>query len=260
VKNQLRGGKERLSTEQNPINVYAYTGKRMVEMMNLHTHTTFSDGRYPPREIIEAGVEFGLTHIAITDHYMTSKVDSIPFDKLLSYIQEIKALAEEFQDQIKVLCGVEFDACNKRTDFSKIRYEDLNSLDLVLFEYVQNDIWNGMPLWELLRIRENIKCPVGLAHNDIGKNFSHTKYDELIAVLEANKIFIELCPSLRNSKLNTPYYHFAEGFFASLRGTEVLISIGTDTHSNIKSVGNISDAMEFIESYGLGDNLITKIF
>lgn len=229
-------------------------------MMNLHTHTTFSDGRYPPREIIEAGVEFGLTHIAITDHYMTSKVDSIPFDELLNYIQEIKALAEEFQDQIKVLCGVEFDACNKRTDFSKVRYEDLNTLDLVLFEYVQNDIWNGMPLWELLRIRENIKCPVGLAHNDIGKNFSHTKYDELIAVLEANKIFIELCPNLRNSKLNTPYYHFAEGFFASLRGTEVLISIGTDTHSNIKSVGDISDAMEFIESYGLGDNLITKIF
>ncbi len=229
-------------------------------MMNLHTHTTISDGRYPPREIIEAGVEFGLTHIAITDHYMTSKVDSIPFDKLLNYIREIKALAEEFQDEVTVLCGVEFDACKKRTDFSKIRYEDVNNLDFVLFEYVQNDIWNGMPLWELLRIRESIKCPVGLAHNDIGKNFSHTKYDELIAVLEANKIFIELCPSLRNSKLNTPYYHFAEGFFASLRGTEVLISVGTDTHSNIKSVGNISDAVEFIESYGLEDNLITNIF
>lgn len=228
--------------------------------MNLHNHTTFSDGRYSPRQIIEAGVDFGLTHIAITDHYMTSKVDSIPFDGLLKYIDEINTLAKEFQDDITVLCGVEFDSCKKRTDFSKIEYEDINKLDLVLFEYVQNDIWNGMPLWELLRIRENIKCQVGLAHNDIGKNFSHTKYDELIAVLEANKIFIELCPSLRNSKLNTPYYHFAEGFFEILRGSEVLISIGTDTHSNIKNVGNIEDAMDFIESYGLEENLITKIF
>ena len=232
----------------------------MIEMMNLHNHTTFSDGRYSPREIIEAGIEFGLTHVAITDHYMTTKVDSIPFDGLSGYIQEIKSLADEFQDEIIVLCGVEFDACKKRTDLSKIQFEDLNNLDLVLFEYVQNDIWNGIPLWELLRIRENIKCPVGLAHNDIGKNFSHSKYDELIAVLEANKIFIELCPSLRNSKLNTPYYHFAEGLFASLRSSEVLISIGTDTHSNIKSVGNIGDAMDFIERYGLEDNLITKIF
>lgn len=229
-------------------------------MMNLHNHTTFSDGRYSPRQIIEAGVDFGLTHIAITDHYMTSKVDSIPYDGLLKYIDEINTLAKEFQDDITVLCGVEFDSCKKRTDFSKIEYEDINKLDLVLFEYVQNDIWNGMPLWELLRIRENIKCQVGLAHNDIGKNFSHTKYDELIAVLEANKIFIELCPSLRNSKLNTPYYHFAEGFFEILRGSEVLISIGTDTHSNIKNVGNIEDAMDFIERYGLEENLITKIF
>ncbi|UCE37382.1 MAG: PHP domain-containing protein [Thermoplasmata archaeon] len=229
-------------------------------MMNLHNHTTFSDGRFSPREIIEAGIEADFAHIAITDHYMTNKVDSIPYDGLMNYIQDIRVLKEEFQDKIIVLCGVEIDACKKRTDFAKMPYEDLNKLDLVLFEYVQNDIWNGMPLWELLGIRENIKPPVGLAHNDIGKNFSHSKYDELIAVLEANNIFIELCPSLRNSKLNTPFYHFAEGFFASLRDTKVLISIGTDTHTNLKNVGNIGDAMDFIERYGLQDNLITKIF
>ena len=228
-------------------------------MINLHNHTTFSDGRYSPREIIEAGIEFGLTHIAIADHYMTRKVDSIPFNRLMDYIKEIRILAEEFQDDITVLCGVEIDACNERTDFPNMQYEDLNSLDFVLFEYVQNDIWNGIPLWELLRIRENIVRPVGLAHNDIGKNFSHARYDELIGVLEPNNIFIELCPNLRNSKLNKPYYHFAEGFFSSLRGTNVLISIGTDTHNNIKNVGNIQDAVDFIQRFGLEDNLITKI-
>ncbi len=228
-------------------------------MFNLHNHTTFSDGRYPPREIIEAGIEFGLTHIAITDHYMTKKVDSIPFNGLMDYINEIRVLAEEFQDEIKVLCGAEIDACKERTDFSKMQYDDLNNLDFVLFEYVQNDIWNGIPLWEVLRIRENIARPVGLAHNDIGKNFSHARYDELIGVLEPNSIFIELCPNLRNSKLNKPYYHFAEGFFSNLRDTKVLISIGTDTHNNIKNVGNIGDAVDFIQRFGLEDNLITKI-
>ena len=161
----------------------------MIEMMNLHNHTTFSDGRYPPRDIIEAGIEYNLTYIAITDHYMTRKVDSIPFDGLVDYIREITTLAEEFQDDINVLCGVEIDACKERTDFLKLQYEDLKELDFVLFEHVQNEIWNGMPLWELLGIRANISCPIGLAHNDIGKNFSRARYDELIGVLESVSAF-----------------------------------------------------------------------
>lgn len=229
-------------------------------MINLHNHTTFSDGRFSPREIVKAGIDSGLTHIGITDHYMTKKVDSIPFDELTDYIKEIKDLSHEFQEQITVLCGVEIDTCKERTDFLKIQYEDFNELDFVLFEYVQNDIWDGMPLWELLRIREKIKCPVGLAHNDIGKNFSRTKYDELIGVIETNNIFIELCPSLRHSKLNKPFYQFAEGFFESLSASNVLISIGTDTHANLKNVGNIGDALNFIKRFGLEENLITKIF
>ncbi len=232
----------------------------MSEMINLHNHTTFSDGRFSPSEIVEAAMDYGLTHVAITDHFMTSKVDSIPLEGLTDYIAEIKELVEKFNDQVKVLCGVEIDASKERTDLAKLPYDDLNGLDLVLFEYVQNDIWGGIPLWELMGIRENIKCQVGLAHNDIGKNFSHTKYDELIAVLEANNIFIELCPSLRNSKLNKPYYHFAEGFFSLIRESGVLISIGTDTHSTLKNVGNIQDAVDFINRFNLTENLITKVF
>jgi histidinol phosphatase-like PHP family hydrolase len=228
--------------------------------INLHNHTKFSDGKYPPRTIIKAGIEAGLTHIAITDHFMTRKVDSIPYSELADYHREITDLANEFQDSIRVLCGVEIDACRQRTDFDKMPFEDLNNLDFVLFEYVQNDLWNGMPLWEMLGIRNKIACPVGLAHNDIGKNFSHSKYEELIGVLESNRIFIELCPSLRHSKLNRPLYNFAEGFFANLQGSEVLVSIGTDTHANLRDVGNIADAQDFIKRFGLEDNLVTKLF
>ncbi|UCF07710.1 MAG: PHP domain-containing protein [Thermoplasmata archaeon] len=228
--------------------------------INLHNHTIYSDGRYQPQDIIKAGIDAGLTHIAITDHYMTRKVESISVNKLMKYRHEISALSQEYHDNIKVLCGVEIDACKQRTDFSKVHYDDLNSLDFVLFEYVQNEIWNGMPLWEMLRIREKIAIPVGLAHNDIGRNFSHSKYDELIGVLESNNIFIELCPSLRHSKLNKHYYYFAEGFFSLLRDSQVLISIGTDTHKNLKNVGDIADALDFIAQFGLEDNLITKLF
>jgi len=87
-----------------------------------------------------------------------------------------------------------------------------------------------------------------------------TPDEELIGVLESNKIFIELCPNLRHSKLNKQFYHFAEGFFANLQGSDVLISIGTDTHTNLKNVGDIADALDFIARFGLEDNLITKLF
>jgi DNA polymerase (family 10) len=229
-------------------------------MMNLHNHTTFSDGRHSPRDIIDAAVNAKLSHIAITDHYGTTKVNSLSNEQLVQYTEEIKALAEEYKDRIKVLIGVEIDASKERTDFVKLYYEHISTLDFVLFEYVQNEIWNGMPLWEALKIRERIKCPMGLAHNNFAKNFAHTDHGDLIGVLEANSVFIELCTNLRYSKFNKPYYNYSEEFFCKLKGTDVLLSIGTDTHSNLKTVGNVKDAVNFVRKLELEDNLITKIF
>ena len=37
-------------------------------MIDLHLHTTASDGEFSPSEIVEKALGFGLTHIAITDH------------------------------------------------------------------------------------------------------------------------------------------------------------------------------------------------
>ncbi|MDP2917204.1 MAG: PHP domain-containing protein [Dehalococcoidia bacterium] len=36
--------------------------------IDLHVHTTASDGRFTPVEIVQKAVEYGLSHIAITDH------------------------------------------------------------------------------------------------------------------------------------------------------------------------------------------------
>ncbi len=37
-------------------------------MIDLHTHSTFSDGSLTPEELVERGAEIGLTAIALTDH------------------------------------------------------------------------------------------------------------------------------------------------------------------------------------------------
>ena len=41
---------------------------------NLHTHTTFSDGELSIDELAIAAIEKGITHLAITDHFETTKL------------------------------------------------------------------------------------------------------------------------------------------------------------------------------------------
>src|SRR5712692_5207564 len=37
-------------------------------MVDLHSHTTASDGQHAPAELIEMAAQAGITHLAITDH------------------------------------------------------------------------------------------------------------------------------------------------------------------------------------------------
>ena len=40
----------------------------MERLMDLHTHTIYSDGDKTPKEIVKQGKEIGLTDLAISDH------------------------------------------------------------------------------------------------------------------------------------------------------------------------------------------------
>lgn len=228
-------------------------------MMNLHNHSTFSDGLFPPEAIVKKAISCGLNYIAITDHYLTRKVRSLGNSELETYIDAINSLKEKYSGEIRVMAGVEMDASRDRTDFDSVRYDLLNALDFVLFEYVNDDLWEGMHLWELFNIVRKIDVPVGLAHNDISRNFRDIDYEALINVLEDNKMFIELSASPRNSKFNRPYYRFAPDFFHLLSKSEVLLSIGTDTHTNLEEVCMINDAIAFVEEMRLENNLITGV-
>jgi len=80
-------------------------------MRDLHTHTTYSDGKASPEEMILSAIEKGLTEIGISDHSYTFFDESycIPKDRLAAYKAEIAALREKYRGRISVLCGVEQD-------------------------------------------------------------------------------------------------------------------------------------------------------
>ena len=78
---------------------------------NIHTHTCYCDGRDTPEELILEAIRLGCPAIGFSGHSFT------PFDtsycmseeKTAEYVAEVRRLAEQYEDKIKVLCGIEQD-------------------------------------------------------------------------------------------------------------------------------------------------------
>lgn len=71
-------------------------------MIDLHTHSLFSDGELLPSELIRRAAVIGIQVLAITDH--------VDFSNYLFVIEHMKAVSGQFSDKkngIRVLPGVE---------------------------------------------------------------------------------------------------------------------------------------------------------
>ena len=69
-------------------------------MIDLHTHSSFSDGELIPSELVRRAVVLGYTAIAITDH-----VDYTNIEHILSSVRHVKSLEEDYN--IRIFSGVE---------------------------------------------------------------------------------------------------------------------------------------------------------
>ena len=79
---------------------------------DLHTHTTYCDGKNPPREMIEAAMAKGLLRIGFSGHSPSPCPDedyAMRAEDVPQYVAEVRALAKEYRDRIEVLCGIEQD-------------------------------------------------------------------------------------------------------------------------------------------------------
>lgn len=95
-------------------------------MIDLHIHTTASDGEFSPTEIVNKAIDMGLTHIAITDHDTVNGLD-----EAISYGKD---------KDIIIIPGVEL---NAKVDFGQMH---------ILGYYI--DYSNGKFL-EMMKIFEN---------------------------------------------------------------------------------------------------------
>lgn len=81
-----------------------------ITMYSYHIHSTFSDGKNTPEEIVLAAIDKGFISIGFSDHGFTNYDLRYCMKDQTGYIDEIKKLKEKYKNQIQIYLGVEEDA------------------------------------------------------------------------------------------------------------------------------------------------------
>ena len=87
----------------------------MNNKQNLHTHTTYADGKDSPREMIETAIERGFDSIGFSEHSynpFSSFPNQMTLEKMKRYVLEVRALKSEYKGIIDIFCGLEFEICS----------------------------------------------------------------------------------------------------------------------------------------------------
>ena len=79
-------------------------------LSNLHTHTTFCDGKNTPEEMVLSAIEKGFCSLGFSGHSYTPFDTSYCMDDTKGYIAEIARLKEKHKNDIEIYSGVEEDS------------------------------------------------------------------------------------------------------------------------------------------------------
>ena len=84
----------------------------MKNKQNLHTHTTYADGKDKPEELLQEAIKKGFGGIGFSEHsYM--RFSDYPYQMTVAetenYKLEIRKLKEKYHGIIDVFCGLEFE-------------------------------------------------------------------------------------------------------------------------------------------------------
>ncbi len=231
--------------------------------LNLHIHSTYSDGNNSVSQIVSSALDKGLDYICITDHFTNSwKADVIPnlnsLDKIEMYLEEIAQfqgyLCEE-ERQMALFKGIEIDLSST----GKFIINNIlpTKFDIILFEYLEDIegitfIKKIINLWKRKTKNSKDFPLIGLAHFDPSL-FAINGMNILIDFLTQNQIFFEF-----NSSYPQFYSQKYCSFFDQLKERNILVSIGCDSH-HISTLKDIEEAYDRIKLFKLEDNLINLI-
>jgi histidinol-phosphatase (PHP family) len=87
---------------------------------NLHTHSTFCDGKNTPEEIVLAAIDNGFVSIGFSGHGYTPYDLRYCMKDTDGYVAEIRRLKAKYGNRIKIFLGIEEDA------FAPVNREDFD--------------------------------------------------------------------------------------------------------------------------------------
>ncbi len=195
---------------------------------DLHTHTTYSDGKSRLEEMVEHAAELGYEYIALTDHSPSQRIaHGLDLRRLEEKIEEIERLRKQRQNRLPhILMGAEVDIlANGRLDYPG---DVLARLDIVvagihsLFRHNKDEITG-----RLVDALANPHVDV-LAHPTsrlIGtREPLEFDFDRVAAATVKARAALEINGSMYRLDLN-------DTMAKAAREAGVLLAIGSDAHS-----------------------------
>ena len=125
----------------------------IIEKIDLHIHTSFSDGEYTVDEAVKIAEKKGLKVVAITDHYseVHPHLKRIKRSNFSKYLQTL--------ERFNVIKGVEVEILQDGTiSISKTKLEELDLVIGGLHSINNIKFWgDSTPIWDTKRFVENVR-------------------------------------------------------------------------------------------------------
>lgn len=149
--------------QMKPENAYHITLKtfnkyKERKVFDIHSHTYYSHcGRDNPHELINTAIQNGLSIFGICDHNHGIR------ERKKQYIDEIKSIAGQYADKIKLYCGIEIATVPNFYDIESS--EEIKDFDYCLIEHITDD--KSVVKGNLFEFCDKMGILCGIAHTDL---------------------------------------------------------------------------------------------
>jgi len=204
-------------------------------MIDLHTHTFFSDGELLPSELVRRAEVKGYTAIALTDHVDLSNIDFV--------LPRIVRVCEVLNRHWKILSipGVEITHAPLKEIEGLVKYARKNGAKIVVV--------HGQTLSEPVIPGTN-RCAIEAGCDILGHPGKITEPDARLA--KKVGVFLELTTRKSHSVGNKHIFNMAKKTGAGL-------ILNTDSHSPEDLVSDVY-ARKILKNIGLGKSHINEVF
>lgn len=194
---------------------------------DIHAHTYYSHcSEDDPHNVIRTAIVNGISVLGFSDHnYGIGK-------RKEQYLKEIRSLAEEYKNKVKILCGIEIATLSR---FDPQDSEEIKNYDYCLIEHIDDS--NSIVGEDLFGFCKALRIPCGIAHTDL---FAYCdehgyKYEEFFKKLSDNDIFWEMnvsYDSIHKYREHSYVLDFMQdqGKMDIVKKAGLFVSVGFDGH------------------------------